>query len=82
MPTKDANGKQGEQDKELDGMAVEVSSNQVRDEPIPASHDEDKDQAGVVQNEEHWRRSADHDQASSRDNDQADRVTPGRTARD
>jgi hypothetical protein len=57
-------------DKELEGMAYEPSVNQVRREPVPASHEEDKDQEAVGQNEEHWRRSASqenpaiHDQAA------------------
>jgi len=29
------------------------SSNQVRDEPVPASHHEERDQDAVVRNEEH-----------------------------
>jgi hypothetical protein len=49
---------QDEADRELEGMAYEPSVNQIRTEPVPASHEEDKDQEGVVQNEEHSRRSA------------------------
>jgi hypothetical protein len=57
-----------EQGGELEGMAVEVSSNQIRHEDIPASHSEEKGQRSVVQNEEHAHRSARHgDAASSRD---------------
>ncbi|MEP7024308.1 MAG: hypothetical protein ABJB47_11015 [Actinomycetota bacterium] len=72
-----SNGKDDGQDQDLAGMAVEVGSNQVREEPIPASHHEDKDQAGVAQNEESWRRSAQHDQG---DADEAGRDEAGRAA--
>jgi hypothetical protein len=54
----DEAGRQDEASKELEGMAYEPSVNQIRTEPVPASHEEDKDQEGVVQNEEHSRRSA------------------------
>jgi hypothetical protein len=62
------------QDGELEGMAVEVGSNQIRHEAIPASHHDEKGQQSVVQNEEHSHRSARHEQAaSSRDrNSQTD----------
>jgi hypothetical protein len=50
---------------ELEGMAVEVSSNQIRNEDIPASHDEEKGQRSVVQNEEHAHHSARHEEAAS-----------------
>jgi hypothetical protein len=54
-----------EQDENLEGMAVEVNSNQIRHEAIPASHHDDKGQQSVVQNEEHSHRSARHEQAAS-----------------
>lgn len=55
-------------DGDLEGMAVDVSSNQIRNEDIPASHHEDKGQQSVAQNEEHAHGSARHeDAASSRD---------------
>ena len=62
-----------EQDVDLEGMAVEVNSNQIRNEAIPASHHEEKGQESVVQNEEHSHRSARHEQAaSSRDGNSGD----------
>jgi hypothetical protein len=45
-------------DAQLEGMAFEPSVNQVRNEPVPASPEEDKDTEAAAQNEEHWRRSA------------------------
>jgi hypothetical protein len=65
-------GQQG-QEGDLEGMAVEVSSNQVRDEAIPASHHEEKGQESVVQNEKHSHRSARHEQGdTSRDGSSRD----------
>lgn len=56
-----------EQDGELEGMAVQVHSNQIRNEAIPASHDEEKGQQSVVENEKHSHRSAQHEQADHQD---------------
>lgn len=62
-----------DQDQDLAGMAVEVNSNQVRHEDIPASHHDEKGQQSVVQNEEHSHRSARHEQpADGRDDDSRD----------
>jgi hypothetical protein len=75
MSANGEDGKQGDdgQDAELEGMAVEVSSNQIRNEAIPASHHDEKGQQSVVQNEEHSHRSARHEQAaSSRDGNSQD----------
>jgi hypothetical protein len=58
-------GDGSELDGELEGMAVEVSSNQIRNEDIPASHHEEKGQRSVVQNEQNAHRSAHHDEAAS-----------------
>lgn len=68
------NGKEDHrQDAELEGMAVEANSNQIRNEAIPASHHDEKGQESVVQNEEHSHRSARHEQeASRRDEDGRD----------
>jgi hypothetical protein len=61
-----------EQDGDLEGMAVEVHSNQIRNEAIPASHHEEKGQQSVVQNEEHSGRAARHEQASHQDGNSGD----------
>jgi hypothetical protein len=40
-----------------EGMAYEPAVNQTAHQPMPASDQDDNDQASVRQNEEHWRRS-------------------------
>jgi hypothetical protein len=51
------NDKRGEEDRR--GAAEQVPGtdtsrgNQVRDEPVPASHHEERDQEAVLRNEEH-----------------------------
>jgi hypothetical protein len=61
-----------DQDGDLEGMAVEVNSNQIRNEAIPASHHDEKGQQSVVQNEKHSHRSARHEQAASQDENPGD----------
>jgi hypothetical protein len=59
MTSKDT-GKDSREDEEhegLEGLGYQPSANQTADHPMPASHDDDNDQASVRQNEEHWRRS-------------------------
>ena len=43
---------------ELDDLGYRPNVNQVRDEPIPASHEEDPRQEAVEQNEQHSGRRA------------------------
>jgi hypothetical protein len=78
----DEAGRPDEADRELEGMAYEPSVNQIRTEPVPASHEEDKDQEGVVQNEEHSRRAAsqqgpaDHGRAAGAGRDEDGQQAP------
>jgi hypothetical protein len=67
MPANGEDSKQSGdgQDGDLEGMAIDVSSNQIRNEAIPASHHEEKGQESVVQNEKHSHQSARHEQTAS-----------------
>jgi hypothetical protein len=54
---------QGQDHDPVADLAYEPSVNQTGNHPMPASPDDDKDQAAVRESEEHWRRS--HGQARS-----------------
>jgi hypothetical protein len=62
QPARAADGTRGQAD-QADDIARnhQASANQVRDEPMPASRDDDPRQEAVVRNEEYSQASEDHE---------------------